>query len=400
MKWIGQHIWDFISRFRNYIYVQKADISTSTTVLVIDEEGKVGKNTGIGSTGVTSITSNDGVASTGEAITPNLAVTGAVNLRVFAYDGGANVGYVPAGGSASTFLRGDGTWVTPTNTTYSAMTTSVLGIGKLRYAINGTPAANAQTTTAGRTYGITDNDANQLIVNVPWTDTDTTYSMMTNTTLGLGKLEDNTVQTVAANAVTATASRTYGIQRNSSNQLVVNVPWTSGTSYKNDYFAAKCESTALSSATDGEASAVLIPFTAEILKSTTTIFGLGSGAAAGCLTISTASHVALHWNIASDTSVVNNRVLGGVKLQKGCPEGDGYVWTDIDPTHGYLYNRGTGSIREASVSGSILINHVVESEECPNPIYRLVLWKVAASNASTKVITQINGCQLTAQRLS
>lgn len=29
------------------------------------------------------------------------------------YSGGANVGYVPTGGDAVKFLRGDGTWVTP-----------------------------------------------------------------------------------------------------------------------------------------------------------------------------------------------------------------------------------------------------------------------------------------------
>ena len=86
-------------------------------------------------------------------------------------------------------------------------------------------AANSISSTASRTYGSQLNSSGQLVVNVPWTDTVTTYSMMTATVLGLGKLEDNTTQTVAANAVSATASRTYGVQKNSSNQLVVNVPW-------------------------------------------------------------------------------------------------------------------------------------------------------------------------------
>tara|TARA_R110001583_G_scaffold192066_1_gene358199 strand:+ start:927 stop:2324 length:1398 start_codon:yes stop_codon:yes gene_type:complete len=70
-----------------------------------------------------------------------------------------------------TFLRGDNTWSSPPNTTYAAMTNSVLGLGKLRYTRASTPAANAQTETASRTYGITDNASNQLVVNIPWTDT-------------------------------------------------------------------------------------------------------------------------------------------------------------------------------------------------------------------------------------
>ena len=44
------------------------------------------------------------------------------------------------------------------------------GIVRLRYAVGSTPAANSQSTTAGRTYGVTKNANDQLIVNVPWTD--------------------------------------------------------------------------------------------------------------------------------------------------------------------------------------------------------------------------------------
>lgn len=51
-------------------------------------------------------------------------------------------------------------------------------------------------------------------------------TVATNTTLGLIELFSNTDQTVAANAVTATANRTYGLQLNSANQGVINVPWT------------------------------------------------------------------------------------------------------------------------------------------------------------------------------
>lgn len=47
----------------------------------------------------------------------------------------------------------------------------------------------------------------------------------TSSQYGFAKLYSDTTQTVAANAVTSTASRTYGVQKNSSGQLVVNVPW-------------------------------------------------------------------------------------------------------------------------------------------------------------------------------
>lgn len=54
----------------------------------------------------------------------------------------------------------------------------------------------------------------------------------TASTIGGVKLGSDTTQTVAANSVTATASRTYAVQTNSSGQAVVNVPWTDTTSAK------------------------------------------------------------------------------------------------------------------------------------------------------------------------
>ena len=48
------------------------------------------------------------------------------------------------------------------------MTTSALGLGKIKYDFGSTPAANSQSTTAARTYGVTKNASDQLVVNVPW----------------------------------------------------------------------------------------------------------------------------------------------------------------------------------------------------------------------------------------
>ena len=117
-------------------------------------------------------------------------------------------------------------WV-DTDTTYSAATASALGLVKLEDDTEQSVAATAVSATASRTYGIQLNSSDQAVVNVPWVDTDTntTYSAGSSSALGLIKLEDDATQTTAASAITTTSSRTYGLQINSSGQGVVNVPW-------------------------------------------------------------------------------------------------------------------------------------------------------------------------------
>ena len=124
----------------------------------------------------------------------------------------------------------------------------------------------SSTTRGGVKIGYAENGKNypvelsseKMYVNVPWTDTNTTYSvgdggltqknftttlkskldgiaasannyslpLATATARGGIELFSTTDQSVAANSISTAPARTYGIQLNSADQAVVNVPWT------------------------------------------------------------------------------------------------------------------------------------------------------------------------------
>jgi hypothetical protein len=147
------------------------------------------------------------------------------------------------GAGATTITRTSDTGITITSTDTNTQYTAGNGLNLSGTAfsadVNNTQANSATTAlsaTAGRFYAVQlDNNGTianaNLVVNVPWTDNNTEYLAMTTSTLGLGKIRYDVGSTPTAESQSTTASRTYGITKNSSNQLVVNVPWVSGGSY-------------------------------------------------------------------------------------------------------------------------------------------------------------------------
>ena len=119
-------------------------------------------------------------------------------------------------------------WViSATDTTYNTATSSTAWLVKLWSSTTQTESAQSPSSTAWRTYPVQLNSSDQMVVNVPWEDTQTWSA--TSTAAGTVKLFSDTTQTETAQSVSSTANRTYWIQNNSSNQMVVNVPWIDTT---------------------------------------------------------------------------------------------------------------------------------------------------------------------------
>ena len=104
----------------------------------------------ITNTGVTSLSSaNDAIATSSS--------TGAVTITSRAYSGGVNIGHVPTGGGITTFLKGDGTWDTPSKLIFDG--TTVGGVLSYKNADEITTSSNVlignNTVTVGDGCGVT-----------------------------------------------------------------------------------------------------------------------------------------------------------------------------------------------------------------------------------------------------
>lgn len=154
---------------------------------------------------------------------------------------GATISATGAGGTGDVTINADVTDISASlpisvsaatgsvNISVDLATTATPGVVGIPYSTVQAVAVTTPTAVALRSYPIQFNSSDQLVVNVPWTS-GTASVVATSALLGLVKLYTNTVPTETVKAVSDVASRTYGIQLNASSQMVVNVPWTNSTS--------------------------------------------------------------------------------------------------------------------------------------------------------------------------
>ena len=140
---------------------------------------------------------------------------------------GGNVSLFLANGNIVTSSASAKTWYLGGNITYNGQgSAKTIGVTNGAVFALGTPSSGTLSNCTGLPNAGLVNSA--ITINGTSVSLGGSYSnpLATSTTAGLIELGSDTVQTVAPNAVTATASRSYALQVNASGQAVVNVPWT------------------------------------------------------------------------------------------------------------------------------------------------------------------------------
>lgn len=150
---------------------QASTLAIGSNTHVLTSNGTTASWQAIPASGVTSFTNAFGTYITGTA---NTSATGAVTI------GTIDLNAVDGTAIASTrFLSKDNTWDVPAYTVYNVASSTTNGLMKIADDTEQSVAANAVTSESGRTYGIQFNSDDQAVVNVPWTDTNTTDITLT-----------------------------------------------------------------------------------------------------------------------------------------------------------------------------------------------------------------------------
>lgn len=217
---------------------------------------------------VTSLTLVNGPISTGDGLSLTSNANGDYILSTHQYGGDTFEGFVPTGGSSFNFLRGDATWVTPTNTTYTAgdgltltgtvfstdlkangglvIESAELAVDLSASAITGTLASDNGGTgfstyaKGDLLYSSATNVLSKLSIGstnevlkvdasgVPVWGAEGGYTLPAATVAALGGIQLNVAASgspIATNSPSSVGTRYYAVQIDSSNKAFVNIPW-------------------------------------------------------------------------------------------------------------------------------------------------------------------------------
>ena len=166
-------------------------------------------------------------------IDDGLTISGNVTASKNISASGDFIGTNFTGSSFTGSFVGDGSGLTDTPINITAGTALTFTGDTLNVSTAGANlgSSNVPSSAANRNYSIQhqNNAAQTLVVNVPWTDNNTEYTAGTGLSLSAGNVfSANTAGGVlVGSSIPATVSnRYYAIQTNISDELIVNVPWT------------------------------------------------------------------------------------------------------------------------------------------------------------------------------
>jgi hypothetical protein len=209
----------------DFIVVQSdTDLATASTVGL----GNVAAGSG---TSVAYASGTATVTNTDKGSSQNIFKNVASDSGTAVADGNNDTLTIAGGTNVTTSVTGDTLTITAsnTNTQRDAGVGMSLNGNALDVNVSGTQttAANSTSTTASRTYAVQVDSSDDLVVNVPWSNSNTTYSAGTGMSLSGTTFNANVdgVNSVTPNTSSSTASRTYKVQVDGSDNLVVNVPW-------------------------------------------------------------------------------------------------------------------------------------------------------------------------------